>query len=123
MLGLSSAKITPIRLSTQKKFRLDLAENLVLPLLDLIPSPSCPAYLRTTKGRKPVSTAKRLIGKHFAYKSKKRGRCLVCGDRKTSAGKRRDTKTQNFCPKNFCVWGNALKTNIPAQTTDSLVVF
>ena len=85
--------------NTQKKFRLDLAENLVQPLLDLMASPACPAYLRTTKGRKPVSTAKRLIGKHFAYKNKKRGRCLVCGDRKTSAGKRKDTKTQNFCPK------------------------
>ena len=86
-------------INTQKKFRLDLAENLVQPLLDLMASPSCPAYLHTTKGRKPVSTAKCLIGKHFACKSKKRGRCLVCGDRKTSAGKRKDTKTQNFCPK------------------------
>ena len=86
-------------INTQKKSRLDLAENLVQPLLDLMASPTCPAYLRTTKGRKPVSTAKRLIGKPFAYKSKKRGRCLVCGDHKTSAGKRKDTKTQNFCPK------------------------
>ena len=73
-------------INTQKKFRLDLAENLVQPLLDLM-------------ARRPVSTAKRLIGKHFPYKNKKRGRCLVCGDRKTSTGKRKDTKTQNFCPK------------------------
>ena len=86
-------------INTQKKFRLDLAENLVQPLLDLMASPTCPAYLRTVKGRRPVSTAKRLIGKHFPYKNKKRGRCLVCGDRKTSTGKRKDTKTQNFCPK------------------------
>lgn len=86
-------------INTQKKFRLDLAENLVQSLLDLVASPACPAYLRATKGRKPVSTAKRLIGKHFTYKSKKRGRCLVCGNHKTSTGKRKDTKTQNFCLK------------------------
>ena len=57
-------------------------------------SPTCPAYCR-----RPVSTAKHLTGKHFPYKNKKRGRCLVCGDRKTSTRKRKDTKTQNFCPK------------------------
>ena len=86
-------------IDSQKKFRLNLAENLVQPLLDLMASQTCPPYLRTAKGRRPVSAAKRLIGKHFAYKHRKRGRCVVCGDKKTSTGKRKDTKTQNFCPK------------------------
>ena len=85
-------------INTQKKFMLDLAENLVQPLLDLMASPTAPAYLRTAKGRRPVSTAKCLIGKHFPYKKnkKKRGRCFVCGDCKTSTGNRKDTKIQKF---------------------------
>lgn len=85
-------------INTQRKFRLNLAA-VVQPLLDLIASPNCPTYLRATKGRRPLSAAKHLIGKHFAYKSKKRGRCVVCGDQKSSTGKRKDTKTLNMCQK------------------------
>jgi len=40
------------------------------------------------------------VGKHFAYKSPKRGRCSVCSHKiVTSTKKRKDTKTQNFCKK------------------------
>jgi len=63
-------------IDSQKKFRLNLAESLVQTLLDLMASPTCPPYLQTAKGRRPVSASKRLIGKHFAYKNKKRGRCV-----------------------------------------------
>ena len=45
-------------IDSQKKFRLNLAESLVQPLLDLMANPTCPPYLRTTKGRRPVSAAK-----------------------------------------------------------------
>ena len=43
---------------------------------------------------------KRLIGKYFTYKSKNWGRCRVC-NRKIfpTIGKKKDKKTQNYCPK------------------------
>ena len=86
-------------ISSHKYFRLQLVEELVQPLLDLIASPNCPSHLHAVKGRKVVSVAKRLTGKHFAYKSKKRGRFAVCGQKKGASGKRMDIKTQNHCPK------------------------
>ena len=108
---------------TQKKFRLDLAENFVPPLLDLMVSPTCPAYmtlyLHTAKGRRPVSTTKRLIGKHFAYRSKKKGRCLVCCKPLLERGRIR--KRNFFVNPNVIysyAWENALKTNIPTWATD-----
>ena len=40
------------------------------------------------------------MGKHFAYKSPKRGKCSVCSHKiVASTKKRKDTKTQNFCKK------------------------
>ena len=60
-------------------------------------SPDCPATL-SYKGRRPTNTEKRLLGKHFPYKSSRRGRCVVCCNKVTSQGKK-DTKTMNFCPK------------------------
>lgn len=86
-------------IGSRKCFRLKLAEAIVQPLLDLTASPTCPEYLRSGRGRRPVSTEKRLIGKHFAYRSAKRGRCAVCGHTITTVGKRKDKKTQTHCPK------------------------
>lgn len=37
--------------------------------------------MTTAKGRRPVSAAKKLIGKHFAYKNRKRGRYVVFVDK------------------------------------------
>lgn len=76
-------------IKTHREFLLKLAEQLVQPLLDL--------------GANPVPSAgsgKRLIGKHFAYKGSKRGRCSVCSHKIVpGTKKRKDTKTQNFCKK------------------------
>ena len=85
-------------IKSQRSFRLKLAEELVQPLLNLKANPSCPPYLQDSKGRsrKSATTEKRLTGKHFAYKSKKRSRCVVC---RRKYGKQKDVKTQNFCPK------------------------
>ena len=74
-------------INSHKCFRLQLVEELVQPLLDLIASPNCPPHLHSGKGRKVVSAAKRLVGKHFAYKSTSRGRCAVCGHKKGVSGK------------------------------------
>ena len=88
-------------IKSQRLFRLKLIEELVQPLLDLRASPSCPQYLQNTRGRRPAATSEmRLSGKHFAYKNAKRGRCCVCSQKiSPTTGKRKDTKTQNFCPK------------------------
>ena len=39
-------------IDTQKTFRLNIAENLVQPLLVLMASPTCPPYWQTAKGRR-----------------------------------------------------------------------
>ena len=51
----------------------------------------------STKGRQPVSDDKRLMGKHFAYKSSKRGRHCVCSYKIPAGGMKRDKK--NYCKK------------------------
>ena len=85
-------------IKSQRVFRVKLIEELVQPLLNLRASPDCPPYLQGRHVR--ASTEKRLIGKHFAYKNKRRGRCRVCSHRMSpTTGKKKDTKTQNFCPK------------------------
>ena len=85
-------------IDTQLKFRIELSRQLVQLLLDLRASPECPPALQC--GRRPLSVAKRLIGKHFPYKSSRRGRCVVCYRKKGgSLGKRKDTKTSSFCKK------------------------
>ena len=70
----------------------------VQPLLDLriggSPRSSLPEL-----GQPPADLSQ-LKGKHFATgpkKGGKRGRCIVCGSKKTNEGKRKDTKTVNKC--------------------------
>lgn len=87
------------KIKSQRDFRLALIKELVQPLLDLKASPKCPAVLKASKGRKSVGPNKRLLGKHFAYKSADRGRCAMCSKRKTTTGKKVDKKTKNYCPK------------------------
>ena len=98
-------------IGTQLKFCIELSRQLVQPLLDLRASPECPPALQ--RGRRPLSVAKRLIGKHFPYKSSRRGRCVVCYRKKDggSSGKRRDTKTSSFWKKcDVYVWvGNCFE--------------
>ena len=85
---------------SHREFQLKLAEELVQPVLDLRASTDCPKYLLSTKGRHPVGDEKRLLGKHFAYRSTKRGRCSVCSMKVSPVtNKKKDTKTQNFCQK------------------------
>ena len=87
-------------IKSHREFRLKLIEELVQPLLDVQASTDCPKHLLDTRGRQPVSDDKRLMGKHFAYKSSKRGRCCVCSHKISAGGtKRKDTKTQNYCNK------------------------
>ena len=66
---------------------------------DLWASPTCPPVLQLHRGRKALSTDKRLIGKHFAYKKDQRNRCRVCSKHKSPEGKKNDIKTSWFCPK------------------------
>ena len=86
-------------ISRQKKFRLQLVKEVVQPLLDLKSSPSCPSHLHAV-GSLPITQESCLIEKHYAYKSVKHKRCVVCSNKISSnTGKRCDKKTQNFCPK------------------------
>ena len=74
-------------ISSHRLFRIHLVHELVQPLLMLKASPDCPVHLSSGKGRRPASSEKRLLGKHFAYKSPQRGRCVVCSNTKTRDGK------------------------------------
>jgi len=65
-------------IKSHREFQLKLADQLVQPLLDLRASPDCPKHLIDTRGRPAESSDVQLLGKHFAYKAKKRGRCVVC---------------------------------------------
>ena len=81
--------------TNHKQLRLDLEQLLVQPLIDrrTIVSPG--------PGRASLHYD-RLKGKHFGTGSKKgnkKGRCKVCGNQKTADGKRKDTKTANFCTR------------------------
>ena len=98
-------------ISSHREFRIALVHELVQPLLSLKASPECPVSLTYAKGRRPASAEKRLLGKHFAFKSSRRGRCTVCSNKVTPDGKKEDTKTMNFCPKcdvHLCV-GNCFE--------------
>ena len=86
-------------IDTQRRYRIELCRQLIQPLLDLKASPECPPSLLVQHGRRPIAVSKRLTGKHFAYKSDHRERCVVCYKKKTAHGKRKDTKTSSFCPK------------------------
>ncbi len=87
------------KIQSQRDFRLELVRQLVQPLLNLKASPDCPSILQSHKGRKVVSSDKRLLGKHFPRKADQRGRCCVCGKQKSATGKRLDIKTRTYCPK------------------------
>ena len=90
--------LSPVK--TQRLFRLHLILELVQPLLTLRSSTTCPPYLQGSGNRvRMVASASRLVGKHFAYKSTKRGRCAVCNKVSPSISKRKDKKIQNHCPK------------------------
>ena len=87
-------------IKSQKQFRIKLAEELVQPLLTLRANSQCPHYLKNYKGRRPTTQVTRLNGKHFPYKRSTRGRCAVCCKQVSpTTGKKKDIKTQNFCPK------------------------
>lgn len=105
-------------INTQNKFRLNLAENLVQPLLDLYARPTCPAYLHATKGRRPVSASKRLIGKYFMYKSKQMGRLPCVQNGKAQVANKRTLKLKIFvlCGTVLCQ-DKCLKTIILVQAT------
>ena len=83
-------------IKTQRLFRLELVQQLVQPLIDLRSSLHCPEYLQDKKGRKRGSSEPRLVGKHFAYKEEKRGRCVICT---RASPKKKNAKTHNYCPK------------------------
>jgi len=80
-------------------------------LLSLKASPECSVSLTCAKCRRPASAEKRLlIGKHFAFKLSRWGRCTICSN-KVIPDSKRDTKTLNFCPKcdvHLCV-GNCFE--------------
>jgi len=80
-------------IDTQLKYRIELCRQLVQPLLNLKASPQCPPLLCVQHGRRPLAVLKRLTGKHRAAS---RGRCIVCYRKKSSCGKRKDTKSINI---------------------------
>jgi len=87
-------------IKSHREFRLKLVDQLVQPLLDLRASPDCPKYLLDTRGRHAEGSDMRLLGKHFAYKGRKRGRCVVCySDISLTTKKKKDTKTHSYCKK------------------------
>ena len=79
---------------SHRLFRIELVHELVQPLLSLRASTE-----GSTKGWRPATSEKRLVGKHFPYKISRRGRCVVCSNTKTPEGKRKGTKTSIHCPK------------------------
>ena len=84
-----------------KSHILRLADELVQPLLDLRANPVVSGI-----------SEKHLVGKHFAYKGRKRERYGACSNKVVAATKKRkDTKTQNFCKKCdvFCMLALVLK--------------
>ena len=94
--------------AVHKKLRIKL-HCLCQPLLDM--RLGCnPRSLLPGPGR-PSADLQWLKGKHFASGSKKggkRGRCKVCGSKKTHAGKRKDTKTSNKSVRRVLVRGSML---------------
>ena len=58
-------------ISSHREFHMELVHQLVQPLLSLKASCENPISY-AIRGRKPVPAEKRLTGKHFAYKEKKK---------------------------------------------------
>lgn len=63
-------------------FHLELVNELVQPLLSLRANPE--GNVSYSKGRRPAASEKRLLGRHFPYKVAKRGRCIICSNKKNS---------------------------------------
>ena len=87
---------------TQKQFRLTIADSLVE---DFVNEKADPNADVVTPGRKPISPEERLRGKHFAVSDDVRGHCVLCGNKKKPDGRRKGTKTNNYClkcKKHFC---------------------
>lgn len=82
---------SPSKLLTNLQFRLKLAHSMTEPLVGS----------RVIPTRAPVSEDKRLMGKHFPYRTGKRRRCVVCAYKKVSpnGSRHRGTKTHIWCPK------------------------
>jgi len=94
---------------THKEFRMKLVDQLVQPLLDLQASTECPKHLCDSKGRPTKGSHVRLLGKHFTYKGRKRGRCSVCY---SCIPIRKKTKKHKIIVKSVrctCVWVNVLR--------------
>ena len=81
-------------INSHRLFRLELAHELVQPLLSLKASTESP--LLYSKGRRPSFLERRLQGKHFPYKQSTRERCAVCYNTKTTTGNRKDTKSSLY---------------------------
>ena len=81
---------------TQKQFRLVVADAFVEDYMNAKADHNADIV---TPGHTSASPVERLRGKHFAISSSKRGRCVVCGNKKKPNGCRKDTKTNNYCPK------------------------
>jgi len=84
-----------LKKTVPKKSRLQLAHELVQPLLDSYADPSSGRPF----GRTPVTADVRLKGKQFAISKQPRRRCVVCAYQKTASGTYRNTKTVNYCEK------------------------
>jgi len=80
---------------SHKKFRMELAHQLVQPMLD------CYADLLKGRasGRTPVTPETRLKGKHFPQSKQPKRSCVVCAYEKRADGKYKKTKTVNYCSK------------------------
>ena len=68
-------------IDSHQTFHIELVHQLVQPLLSVKAGPNNTLQY-SAKGHKPVSTEKKLSGKHFAYKEMKRGRCSACYNEK-----------------------------------------
>ena len=81
-----------------KKFRMELAHQLVQPLLDSYADP----FGGRPSGRNPVTSDIRLKGKHFPISRQPKRSCVVCAYEKNASGKYKQTKTVNYCEKYVC---------------------
>ena len=78
-----------------KKFRMELAHQLVQPLLDSYADP----LIGRSSGRTPVTSDIRLKRKHFAVSQQPKRSCVGCAYQKNANGKYKKTKTVNYCEK------------------------
>lgn len=89
---------------SHKKFRLLLVYDLVKPLLDKreeeLEGPSLAKASENPRSRRSVSSAKRLVGKHYSKKMSVRRKCSLCAYKKLpGTNKRKNARTFDFCEK------------------------